>query len=103
MMRPPPPSTLFPYTTLFRSFSSGETICGMWRWWMSPAAISMATDQDGRSFLSIPLRNRRRMSARLQVYMLAAVLVLLGVGLTVYKSSERGVALLPGEYGTDWT
>jgi|SRR5690625_193748 len=43
------------------------------------------------------------MSARLQVYMLAAVLVLLGVGLTVYKSSELGFPLLPGEYRTVWT
>lgn len=43
------------------------------------------------------------MSAKVQVYILAALLIALGIGLTVYKSTELGFPLLPGEYRTVWT
>lgn len=43
------------------------------------------------------------MSTRAQVYLIAAVLFLLGLGLTAYKSLELGFPLMPGEYRTVWT
>src|SRR2546422_2769371 len=35
MIRRPPRSTLFPYTTLFRSSSPNEEARGAWGWWGS--------------------------------------------------------------------
>ncbi|WP_231759881.1 inactive transglutaminase family protein [Microbulbifer elongatus] len=43
------------------------------------------------------------MSPRAQVYILAAILALMGAGLTIYKNVELGFPLLPGEYRTVWT
>ncbi|SHF52937.1 Inactive transglutaminase fused to 7 transmembrane helices [Microbulbifer donghaiensis] len=43
------------------------------------------------------------MSPRAQVYILAALLALMGAGLTIYKNRELGFPLLPGEYRTVWT
>ncbi|WGL17532.1 inactive transglutaminase family protein [Microbulbifer bruguierae] len=43
------------------------------------------------------------MSPRAQVYILAALLTLMGAGLTIYKHFELGFPLLPGEYRTVWT
>nr|WP_010131219.1 inactive transglutaminase family protein [Microbulbifer agarilyticus] len=43
------------------------------------------------------------MSPRAQVYILAALLALMGAGLTIYKNVELGFPLLPGEYRTVWT
>ncbi|MEW5248262.1 inactive transglutaminase family protein [Microbulbifer sp. 2201CG32-9] len=43
------------------------------------------------------------MSPRAQVYVLAALLALMGAGLTIYKNRQLGFPLLPGEYRTVWT
>ncbi|WP_323847103.1 inactive transglutaminase family protein [Microbulbifer magnicolonia] len=43
------------------------------------------------------------MSPRAQVYILAALLALMGAGLTIYKNRVLGFPLLPGEYRTVWT
>ncbi|GAA5524998.1 hypothetical protein Maes01_01558 [Microbulbifer aestuariivivens] len=43
------------------------------------------------------------MSPRAQVYILAALLTVMGAGLTIYKNRELGFPLLPGEYRTVWT
>lgn len=43
------------------------------------------------------------MSTKIQVYTIAAILFLLGMGLTAYKSLELGFPLMPGEYRTVWT
>lgn len=43
------------------------------------------------------------MSTKVQVFVIAAVLFLLGLGLTIYKSFELGFPLVPGEYRTVWT
>ncbi|MDX9875578.1 MAG: inactive transglutaminase family protein [Spongiibacteraceae bacterium] len=43
------------------------------------------------------------MSTKAQVYLIAASLFLLGLGLTAYKSFELGFPLMPGEYRTVWT
>ncbi|WP_295801595.1 inactive transglutaminase family protein [uncultured Microbulbifer sp.] len=43
------------------------------------------------------------MSPRAQVYILAALLALMGAGLTAYKHFQLGFPLLPGEYRTVWT
>ncbi|WHI50378.1 UUP1 family membrane protein [Microbulbifer sp. MLAF003] len=43
------------------------------------------------------------MSPRVQVYVIAALLALIGAGLTAYKHFELGFPLLPGEYRTVWT
>ncbi|QIL89710.1 inactive transglutaminase family protein [Microbulbifer harenosus] len=43
------------------------------------------------------------MSPRAQVYILAALLTVLGAGLTIYKHFALGFPLLPGEYRTVWT
>lgn len=43
------------------------------------------------------------MSPRAQVYILAALLALMGIGLTIYKNRALGFPLLPGEYRTVWT
>ncbi len=43
------------------------------------------------------------MSARLQVVIWATVLVVLGIGLSIYKSQSLGFPLFPGEYRTVWT
>ncbi|WP_445363398.1 inactive transglutaminase family protein [Microbulbifer sp. ANSA003] len=43
------------------------------------------------------------MSPRVQVYVIAALLALVGAGLTAYKNLELGFPLLPGEYRTVWT
>ncbi|WP_288132773.1 inactive transglutaminase family protein [Microbulbifer sp.] len=43
------------------------------------------------------------MSPRAQVYILAALLAVMGAGLTIYKHFELGFPLLPGEYRTVWT
>ncbi|HEY9035811.1 MAG TPA: inactive transglutaminase family protein [Pseudomonadales bacterium] len=43
------------------------------------------------------------MSARMQVMIWAALLVTLGIGLSIYKSVTLGFPLFPGEYRTVWT
>src|SRR5690348_17745735 len=45
MLPPPPRSTLFPYTTLFRSFVA---VCGVWlvRWWNLRAIVRAARPGD---------------------------------------------------------
>ncbi|TNF34281.1 MAG: hypothetical protein EP312_06840 [Gammaproteobacteria bacterium] len=43
------------------------------------------------------------MSARLQVFILSALLAVLGIGLTIYKSTTLGFPFFPGEYRTIWT
>ncbi|WP_346839136.1 inactive transglutaminase family protein [Microbulbifer sp. SAOS-129_SWC] len=43
------------------------------------------------------------MSPRAQVYILAALLAAMGIGLTIYKNRALGFPLLPGEYRTVWT
>lgn len=43
------------------------------------------------------------MSPRIQVYVLAGLLIFIGAGLTIYKNTELGFPLLPGEYRTVWT
>ncbi|WP_426416420.1 UUP1 family membrane protein [Aestuariirhabdus sp. LZHN29] len=43
------------------------------------------------------------MSARAQVYLLALICIMLGLGLTAYKKIELGFPLLPGEQRSIWT
>src|SRR5204862_5817791 len=61
MLRRPPRSTLFPYTTLFRSFSRLRT--ASWRSWMALQIVSNARNRPARSSLpwraSIACRDRK--------------------------------------------
>ena len=42
-------------------------------------------------------------TSRAQVGMIAAFLIFLGLGLTLYKAINLGFPLLPGEYQDVWT
>lgn len=43
------------------------------------------------------------MSSRAQVYFMGLLLILLGIGLVIYKSQILGLPIFPGEYETVWT
>src|SRR5690606_42032314 len=58
MLRRPPRSTLFPYTTLFRSFSNSENLNEGARA-LQPAVLTLSTcDQTSLSPLSFPLSRK---------------------------------------------
>src|SRR5947209_9838268 len=54
MLRHPPRSTLFPYTTLFRSSGSGYTIGGA-----AGAALTLGNTSTGGGFLSVTSTNEQ--------------------------------------------
>src|SRR5689334_23670452 len=71
MIRRPPRSTLFPYTTLFRSRTTGERLLNKRRDYHAvlsrlsrPDGIEQA-DDDRRQFLFTPVSERDRKSTRL--------------------------------------
>src|SRR3712207_7352689 len=61
MIRRPPRSTLFPYTTLFRSFAIGSGACGAWA---GPFGSSRRERVAGRYFARRAIAGGRSSGAR---------------------------------------
>src|SRR3712207_9077808 len=59
MIRRPPRSTLFPYTTLFRSRARGARMNGHWPW-PHVRQVEVVLQPDGRICVGLAVRSGRR-------------------------------------------